>query len=51
MASAVAAGLAHGYTLESAVDRAHAFVHEAIVQSVRMGRGRPILQTGHAVDG
>jgi hydroxymethylpyrimidine/phosphomethylpyrimidine kinase len=51
MASAVATGLAHGYTLESAVDRAHAFVHEAIERAVRMGRGRPILQTGHDVDG
>jgi hydroxymethylpyrimidine/phosphomethylpyrimidine kinase len=50
LASAVAAGLAHGYTLESAVDRAHAFVHEAIGRAVRMGRGRPILQTGHGVD-
>ena len=44
MASAVAAGLAHGFTLENAVDRAHAFVHEAIERAVRMGRGRPILQ-------
>jgi hydroxymethylpyrimidine/phosphomethylpyrimidine kinase len=47
MASAVAAGLAHGYTLESAVERAHAFVHDAIVRSIRMGRGRLILQPGH----
>jgi hydroxymethylpyrimidine/phosphomethylpyrimidine kinase len=47
MASAVAAGLAHGYTLESAVERAHAFVHDAIVRSIRMGKGRLILQPGH----
>jgi hydroxymethylpyrimidine/phosphomethylpyrimidine kinase len=51
MASAVATGLAHGYTLESAVERAHAFVHAAIARSVRLGRGRPILQTGYGVDG
>jgi hydroxymethylpyrimidine/phosphomethylpyrimidine kinase len=51
MASAIAAGLAHGYTLESAVDRAHTFVHGAIERAVRMGRGRPILQTGHDGDG
>jgi hydroxymethylpyrimidine/phosphomethylpyrimidine kinase len=48
LASAIATGLAHGYTLESAVDRAHAFVHDAIVHAVRMGRGRPILQSGPA---
>lgn len=46
LASAVAAGLAHGFTLESAVDRAHAFVHEAIGRAVRLGQGRPILQPG-----
>lgn len=51
LASAVAAGLAHGYTLESAVDRAHAFVHEAIARSIRLGRGRRLLQTGHGLDG
>lgn len=50
LASAIATGLAHGYTLESAVDRAHAFVHDAIVHAVRMGRGRPILQSGPAAN-
>jgi hydroxymethylpyrimidine/phosphomethylpyrimidine kinase len=46
MASAIAAGLAHGFTLESAVERAHAFVHEAIDRAERIGSGRPILQVG-----
>ena len=50
MASAVAAGLAHGFTLESAVERAHAFVHDAIERAVRLGRGRPILQLGPRAD-
>lgn len=50
MASAVAAGLAHGYTLESAVERAHAFVHEAIERAFRLGRGRPILQLDRQPD-
>ena len=46
LSSAIAAGLAHGFTLESAVDRAHAFVHDAIDRAIRMGRGRLLLQTG-----
>ena len=46
IASAIAAGLAHGFTLESAVERAHAFVHAAIERSIRIGNGRPILHTG-----
>jgi hydroxymethylpyrimidine/phosphomethylpyrimidine kinase len=50
MASAIAAGLAHGFTLESAVERAHAFVHEAIERAVRLGRGRLLLQTGLATN-
>lgn len=40
LASAIAAGLAHGYTLESAVERAHTFVHDAIARAMRPGRGR-----------
>ena len=40
LASAIAAGLGHGYTLESAVERAHTFVHEAIGRALRPGRGR-----------
>jgi hydroxymethylpyrimidine/phosphomethylpyrimidine kinase len=50
ISSAVAAGLAHGFTLESAVERAHAFVHEAIDRAVRLGRGRLLLGTGRAAD-
>jgi len=50
MASAIAAGLAHGFTLESAVDRAHAFVHEAIDRALRLGRGRLLLGMGRAAD-
>lgn len=51
ISAAVAAGLAHGYTLESAVDQAHAFVHDAIERAVRLGRGRLLLGTGRATDG
>lgn len=40
LAAAIAAGLAHGYTLESAVERAHDFVHAAIARAPRPGRGR-----------
>jgi hydroxymethylpyrimidine/phosphomethylpyrimidine kinase len=43
LASAIAAGLAHGYTLESAVEQAHAFVHAAIEGSARLGAGRRCL--------
>lgn len=48
IATAIAAGLAHGFTLESAVERAHDFVHAAIERSLRLGNGRPILYTGPA---
>ena len=50
IASAIAAGLAHGFTLESAVERAHGFVHAAIERSFQLGRGRPILHTGRVDD-
>ena len=43
LSSAIAAGLAHGYTLESAVERAHTFVHEAIARALRPGHGRRCL--------
>jgi hydroxymethylpyrimidine/phosphomethylpyrimidine kinase len=43
LSSAIAAGLAHGYTLESAVERAHTFVHEAIARAPRPGHGRRCL--------
>ena len=48
LASAIAAGLAHGYTLESAVERAHAFVHAAIPAAARLGSGRLCLLPGAA---
>jgi len=43
LSSAIAAGLAHGYTLESAVERAHTFLHEAIARALRPGHGRRCL--------
>lgn len=46
LAAAIAAGLAHGYTLESAVERAHAFVHAAIAGAHRPGRGRRCMLHG-----
>lgn len=46
LASAIAAGLAHGYTLESAVEQAHAFVHAAIPAAARLGSGRLCLLPG-----
>lgn len=46
IASAIAAGLAHGFTLENAVERAHGFVHVGIERSLRVGHGRPVLYTG-----
>ena len=49
LASAIAAGLAHGYTLETAVERAHAFVHAAIASAAKLGRGRRCLHSILAV--
>lgn len=46
LSSAIAAGLAHGYTLESAVERAHDFVQEAIAQASRLGQGRRCMHPG-----
>jgi hydroxymethylpyrimidine/phosphomethylpyrimidine kinase len=46
LASAIAAGLGHGYTLENAVERAHDFVQEAIARATRVGRGRRCLHVG-----
>jgi hydroxymethylpyrimidine/phosphomethylpyrimidine kinase len=43
LASAVAAGLAQGYTLETAVERAHRVVQEAIQSASLLGRGRAFL--------
>jgi hydroxymethylpyrimidine/phosphomethylpyrimidine kinase len=49
LASAIAAGLALGYTLESAVEQGHAFVHEAIGRATQIGRGRRCLFPGLAL--
>lgn len=46
LSAAIAAGLAHGYTLESAVERAHTFVQEAIGSATRLGRGRRCMHPG-----
>jgi hydroxymethylpyrimidine/phosphomethylpyrimidine kinase len=43
LASAVAAGLAQGFTLETAVERAHAVVQEAIRSASILGSGRAFL--------
>lgn len=43
LASGVAAGLAQGYTLETAVERAEAVVQEAIKSAAILGRGRAFL--------
>lgn len=50
IASAIAAGLAHGFTLENAVERAHGFVHAAIERSFQLGHGRPVLHMGRVDD-
>ncbi len=39
LAAAIAAGLAEGWTLESAVERAHGFVREGIERAVPLGKG------------
>jgi hydroxymethylpyrimidine/phosphomethylpyrimidine kinase len=51
LAAAIAAGLGHGYTLESAVERAHTFVHEAIARAPRPGRGRRCFHHGELSPG
>jgi len=51
LASAIAAGLGHGYTLESAVEQAHDFVHAAIARAFRPGRGRRCLHYGGGLSG
>jgi hydroxymethylpyrimidine/phosphomethylpyrimidine kinase len=47
LASAIAAGLAAGWTLSAAVSRAHAYVQAAIVAAPGIGRGHGPL--GHMV--
>lgn len=43
LASAIAAGLAQGHTLENAVARAHSFVAARIRQAIVLGAGAPCL--------
>lgn len=45
LATAIAAGIAHGYTLEFAVERAHDFVQAAIATAQRPGRGRRCMHS------
>ena len=40
LASAIATGVAQGMSLRQAVDRAHAYVHKAIVQAPGFGQGK-----------
>lgn len=49
LASAIATGLAGGLSLEEAVARAEAYVHEAIRTAPGLGRGRGPLNHGHTV--
>ena len=47
LASAIAAGLAQGLAVESAVDRARAYVHRAIAGAPGLGRGHGPLDHAH----
>jgi hydroxymethylpyrimidine/phosphomethylpyrimidine kinase len=47
LASAIAAGIAEGLTLESAVERARAFVFDAIRTAPGLGEGHGPLNHGH----
>jgi hydroxymethylpyrimidine/phosphomethylpyrimidine kinase len=47
LASAIAAGLAQGQEIESAVDRARAYVHRAIAGAPGLGRGHGPLDHAH----
>jgi hydroxymethylpyrimidine/phosphomethylpyrimidine kinase len=47
LASAIAAGLAQGQDLESAVDRARTYVQRAIVEAPGLGRGHGPLDHAH----
>lgn len=49
LASAVATGLAQGLELEHAVDRARAYVRDAILAAPRLGQGHGPLGHGHTV--
>jgi hydroxymethylpyrimidine/phosphomethylpyrimidine kinase len=50
LASAIAAGLAQGMALRPAVERAHAFVQNAIKTAPGLGRGRGPLNHAHGAD-
>jgi hydroxymethylpyrimidine/phosphomethylpyrimidine kinase len=50
LASAIAAGIAEGFTLESAVERARLFVFEAIRTAPGIGEGHGPLNHGHPLD-
>jgi hydroxymethylpyrimidine/phosphomethylpyrimidine kinase len=47
LASAIAAGLAQGLGVESAVDRARAYVHQAIARAPGLGRGHGPVDHAH----
>jgi len=47
LASAIAAGLAQGLDVESAVDRARAYVQRAIASAPGLGRGHGPLDHAH----
>ena len=47
LASAIAAGLAQGLGVESAADRARAYVHRAIAEAPGLGRGHGPLDHAH----
>ncbi len=51
LASAIAAGLAQGLALRPAVERAHAYVQEAIRSAPGLGRGHGPLNHAHTVAG
>ena len=48
LSSAIAAGLARGKELESAVDLGRQFVRDALRASVALGKGARLLAFGHA---
>jgi hydroxymethylpyrimidine/phosphomethylpyrimidine kinase len=44
LATAIAAGLAHGQSLDAAVHAAHDYTHAAVAAAVRLGRGQRLLR-------
>ena len=51
LASAIAAGLAQGRDIESAIDRAREYVHRAIASAPGLGRGHGPLDHAHPLRG